>query len=307
MDWSLLPFIGIFVVSLTLLIKASDWFVDSSERIGLSLGISPFVIGVTVVAFGTSLPELASSIIAVINGQSSIVTGNVIGSNVANICLVLGLSAWVAGSGIKTDFAVLDVDYPILLASAIVMWVLAYDGMASRLDGVILVALLGLFLYSSFKSRGPEPGTKVAAGWKAYGLIIVGALGVYFGARYTIESIIQISTALNISTGIIAMSVVAVGTSLPEIIVSISAARRGKASIAVGNVVGSNIFNVFGVMGIPAIIGGVEMPASETGLSLGYMIGVTVLLGFLIASNNISRYEGMLLVGLYAIFLLQLF
>ena len=119
-----------------MLLKASDWFVDSSEKIGLSLGISPFVIGVTIVAFGTSLPELASSIVAVVNNDSAIVTGNVIGSNVANICLVLGIVAIVA-RGIKMDYAVLDVDVPVIIVSAILLYVFTYDGVVNWIDGIL--------------------------------------------------------------------------------------------------------------------------------------------------------------------------
>jgi len=141
----LLTYIGVFIVSIIGLLKASDWFVDSSEKIGLSLGISPFVIGVTIVAFGTSLPELASSIVAVVNNDSAIVTGNVIGSNVANICLVLGIVAIVA-RGIKMDYAVLDVDVPVIIASALLLYVFTYDGVVTWVDGIFLLAMLVVML-----------------------------------------------------------------------------------------------------------------------------------------------------------------
>jgi len=305
-DLGVLGFVGVFVVSLVVLLKASDWFVDSSERIGLSLGISPFVIGVTIVAFGTSLPELASSIVAVSHGESSIVTGNVIGSNVANICLVLGLVATITGT-IKMDYSVLDIDVPVLVGSAVVLWAVVQDGVVSALDGIFLIGLLVVFLINSFRSHGGDDAVRVAAGWKAYALLVVGAVGVYFGARYTVESIQSLSAIMGVPSSVIAATMVALGTSLPEVIVSIAAARKGKAGMAIGNVVGSNIFNTFGVMGIPALVGEMNVPAEEVAFSLPYMIGITVLFAFLAAANNVSRWEGVMLMGMYVIFIVELF
>jgi cation:H+ antiporter len=305
-DLAILTYVALFVGSLILLLKASDWFVDSSEKIGLSLGVSPFVIGVTIVAFGTSLPELASSIVAVINQESAIVSGNVIGSNVANICLVLGIVA-IVSRGIKMDYAVLDVDVPVIVASAVLLWVFCYDGVVDWVDGIFLIALLVVFLINSFRTHKGEDSIKVSAGWKAYLLLIVGAVGVYFGARYTVMSIQEVSNAMGISSGVIAMSAVALGTSLPEVIVSVAAARKGKPGMAVGNVVGSNIFNSFGVMGIPAFFGDITVPQEEVGLTLPFMIGITVLFAFMATANNVSRWEGVMLVLIYFIFIAQLF
>ena len=297
---------GIFVVSLVALLKASDWFVDASEKIGLSLGISPFVIGVTIVAFGTSLPELASSIVAVVGGESEIVVGNVIGSNVANICLVLGIVAIVAGT-IKMDFSVLDIDVPVLVASSVLLWTFTSDGVIGWLDGLLLVGMLVVFLINSFRTHGGEKVTASHAGWQAYALLIVGAVGVYFGAKYIVESIQNLSEEMGIASGVIAASAVALGTSLPEVIVSVAAARKGKPGMAVGNVVGSNIFNSFGVMGVPAFFGDVLVPAEQIAFPLPYMIGITVLFAFMAAANNVSRWEGVMLVGMYLIFLIELF
>ncbi len=306
MNLELLSYIGLFVVSIVVLLKASDWFVDSSEKIGLSLGISPFVIGVTIVAFGTSLPELASSIVAVVNKDSAIVTGNVIGSNVANICLVLGVVAIVA-RGIKMDYAVLDVDIPVVVASALLLYVFTYDGVVNWVDGIFLMAMLVIFLISSFRSHKGDDSVKVDAGWKAYALLILGAVGVYFGASYTVTSIQEVSSVMGISSGVIAMSAVALGTSLPEVIVSVAAARKGKPGMAVGNVVGSNIFNSFAVMGIPSFFGDIIVPAADIDLSLIFMIGITLLFAFMAAANNVSRWEGVMLVMMYLIFIAQLF
>ena len=295
----------VFVAALALLVKSSDWLIGAAEEIGLGLGISPFVIGVTIVALGTSLPELASSIAGVLDGESAIVTGNVIGSNVANICLVLGLTA-VAAKGIRMDDSVVDIDVPIIIGSGVALWAVTYDGEVDLVDGLLLVGLLVVFLLSSFLSRPSMPGERVATSWRAYVWLLVGGVGVYLGARYTVSSVQELSAAVGISSGVIAMSAVAIGTSLPEVLVSLAAARRGNASMAVGNVIGSNIFNSFGVLGIPALIDTVEVPA-EVGFSLYFMLGVTVVLGFLSVASNVSRWEGAFLLGLYVMFLAELF
>ena len=295
----------IFVAALALLVKSSDWLIGAAEEIGLGLGISPFVVGVTIVAFGTSLPELASSIAGVLSGESGIVTGNVIGSNVANICLVLGVTA-VAARGIRMDEGVVDIDIPILIGSAVALWAVTYDGAVTLGDGVLLVVLLAVSLLSSFLSRSGVEGETVRASWKAYAMLLVGGVGVYVGARYTIESVQELSAAFGISSGVIAMSAVALGTSLPEVLVSLAAARRGNAAMAVGNVIGSNVFNTFGVLGIPALIDTVTVP-EEVAFSLYYMVGVTVVLGFLSVASNVSRWEGAFLLVLYGVFLKELF
>ncbi len=300
----LLPIV-IFVLALALLVKSSDWLIGGAEEIGLGLGISPFVIGVTIVAVGTSLPELASSIAGVVAGDSGIVTGNVIGSNVANICLVLGLTA-IVGKGITMDEGVMDIDIPMLVASAIALWAVTYDEAVTLVDGLILAALLVAFLLSSFLSRPSLPGTSVKASPMAYVWLLIGGVGVYLGARYTVSSVQEISAALGISSGIVAMSAVAIGTSLPEVLVSLAAARRGNSAMAVGNVIGSNIFNSLGVLGIPAMIDVVAVPP-EVGFSLYFMLAMTIMMGFLATAGNVSKWEGAVLLLLYTLFLAELF
>ena len=295
----------VFVGALALLVKSSDWLIAAAEEIGLGLGISPFVIGVTIVALGTSLPELASSIAGVLGGDSAIVTGNVVGSNVANICLVLGLTA-VAAGGIRMDESVVDVDVPIIVGSGVALWAVTYDGAVALADGLLLSGLLVVFLLSSFLSRPSPPGERTPIRARAYALLLAGGIGVYLGARYTVESVQGLSAAFGISSGVIAMSAIALGTSLPEVLVSLAAARRGKASIAVGNVIGSNIFNSFGVLGIPALLDTVAVPP-EVDFPLYFMLGVTVVLGFLAVASNVSRWEGAFLLGLYVVFLGELF
>ncbi len=294
--------VGLFIVALSVLLKASDWFINSAEQIGLAAGISPFIIGVTLIAFGTSLPELATSISAVYADASSIVAGNVIGSNITNILLVLSLTI-LFGREILIEHNIFDVDLPILFGSAIILYFILLDGDVSYIDMTILIIGMIVFLTSSLSAGRTEKKSRPTVSWKVYAMLVVGGTLVYFGAVYTIEAIVNISSSIGISEDVIALSVVALGTSLPEIVVSISAAKMGKASIAVGNVIGSNIFNTFAVMGIPRIFGSLEITDDILTFSLPFMVAVTILFLFICLSKRISKWEALLMIMLYVIYI----
>jgi len=307
MSLQLLLYLGLFALSLGILLKSSDWFVDAAEQIGLSLGISPFIIGVTIVAFGTSLPELASSIAAVYAGKSEIVVGNVVGSNITNLLLVLGLSTIIAKE-IHLEFKVLDIDVPFLVGSAIFLFFTCWDKEISIFETVIYLVALVIFLINSFKrEQRTDKDARPAAGWKAYGLLILGGLLVYFSADWTIDAIEKLSELAGLQPELIALSLVAFGTSLPEVAVSIAAARKGKTSIAVGNVVGSNIFNSFAVMGLSRLFGPLTIPEKVLEFSLPFMFAVTVMFAIISVSRLVSRWEGVLLVLFYIFYVGALF
>lgn len=300
----LLIYLGLFIGSLVVLLLASDWFVDSAEDIGLSLGISPFLIGVTIVAFGTSLPELATSVAAVYIGESSIVVGNVVGSNITNIALVMGFVVVLVGD-IKLDYNIWHIDMPYLWGSAFILWFVVLDFQVSIFEAIILLAGLCIFLAYSFRQQDDPDRPKARI--KTYFLLLVGGALVAVGAHYTIVSITKLSAIAGIDPEIIALSAVALGTSLPEVIVSINAARKGKTSIAVGNVLGSNIFNTYCVMGVPALMGDLEIPPEILEFSLPFMIVMTILFGIMSNNKKITRWEGALLLLFYLFFLVQLF
>lgn len=293
---------GIFIVSLAVLLVGSDWFVDSAEKIGLSFGISPFIIGVTIVAFGTSLPELATSLIGVHNGMSEIVIGNVVGSNITNILLVLGMTAMFA-KHIRLDFDIMDQDMPLLFGSAFMLYFAVSDQHFSKLEALLFIGGIAAFVFNSIKSSLDEENEKVSAGGLDYIKLIIGAAMVYLGARYTIQAVEQISTNFSISPDLIALTVIALGTSLPELVVSITAARKGKNAMAVGNVLGSNMFNTFAVMGIPGLIADLTIPADIMSFSLPFMVAVTILFGMITISKKISFWEGSMMVAFYVFFL----
>ncbi len=297
---------GLFILSLTVLLKASDWFIDAAEQIGLSLGVSPFIIGVTIVAFGTSLPELATSIASVIGGESEIVVGNVVGSNITNIALVLGLAALVVNR-IEMEYNIWHVDMPFLWGSAFLLWFTLRDFHFSFFEGLLFLVGIVVFLAYSFKGEDAEEALdRPTINWKVYAMLLLGGVLVYLGADYTIFAIRQLSAMAGINPEIIALSAVALGTSLPEVIVSLNAARRGKASIAVGNVLGSNIFNTYIVMSIPSFFGELTIPANINDVYLPLMIAMTVLFGIMSNNKKITRWEGVVLLMFYAFFFVDL-
>ncbi|HLA80748.1 MAG TPA: calcium/sodium antiporter [Thermoleophilia bacterium] len=313
--------IVIFLVSLAALIKAADWFTEGAEELGVFLGMPSYVVGVTIVAIGTSLPELVSSIFAVVEGSPEIVTGNAVGSNVTNIFLVLGLAA-ILGGRLSVSREIVRIDLPMLASSAALMAFSAIDGTVSRTEGLLLLA--GAVIYGFYGLRISRPSPAIRAEIEssvkeeisprrdklrpAALLKLAGGVAVlYFAAEYTIKSVIELSALLGVGTDIIAISAVALGTSLPELVVSVVAARRGKLEIAIGNVLGSNVFNAFAVVGIPALIS--PLPVTDTVILVGlpFMGLATVLYFFMAQDREVTRWEGMPLILFYILFLGKLF
>ena len=300
--------LGLFIVSLAVLLKAADYFIDSAEEIGLSFGISPFIIGVTIVAFGTSLPELATSIASIFKGESSIVVGNVVGSNITNIALVLGIAVVWVGT-FKVPKNIWNIDLPFLLASAFFLWFVLQDQRFSFIEALLFLAGNIIFLVYSLRSdegSGDEQ-FRGKPSFKTYLVLVVAGVFVWLSADFTITAISALSLHMGISPDVIALSMVALGTSLPEVIVSLKAARKGKSSIAIGNVLGSNIFNTYAVMAIPSFFGELVIPDSVVSFSLPFMIMMTVLFAAMSVSRNITRWEGLVLLMLYTFYIVELF
>lgn len=296
--------IVVFLVSLAFLVKASDYFTVAAEKIGIFFGIPAFIVGVTIVSVGTSLPELASSIVATIKGSSEIVIGNVAGSNIANILLILGIAA-VVGKQLKVSWELVSVDLPLLMGSALLLVATAMDGSFTFYDGILcLVGYIVYLLYtvSAQKKHGGKT-SKQKLGWKPPVTLIVSGAVLYFSAEYTIESVVKLSEMLNIGKEIIAVTAVAVGTSLPELMVSTMAALKGKSEMAIGNILGSNIFNALGIMGISGMIGTLVIPQSIIMFTLPVMLVATLMYFFITQDKQVTRWEGAMLVVLYLFFI----
>lgn len=359
----LLTWLGIFAVSLFVLIKASDWFIDSSETLGFFLRLSPFIVGVAIVSVGTSLPELMSSITAVQEGSPEIVFGNVIGSNVANIFLITGVAAIVAGKmDLKYDLT--SVDLPLFVGSSFLLALMLFTGKYSIGEAILCLLAYGVYLvYTITTSEGdigggtlsianpietkieaPVGATAVESGisgttsdstekslstpspqtngddnsaedssepqtfpFKALFILTISVILIYFGAKYTVKSVVVLSELLNIGKEIIAVSVLALGTSLPELSVSLVCVKRGSYDVAVGNVLGSNIFNALVVMAIPRFFGALIIPKTTLIEGLLEMLCGTILMFFVVQDKQITRWEGYLFVIFYAWFIAQIF
>ncbi len=292
----------LFVLSIAVLVFASDKFISAAETIGRSYGISSFIIGVTILAFGTSLPELATSIFAVVDGSSEIVLGNVVGSNITNILLVLGISV-VSTKVLRMDYDVMDVDMPLLFLSAFLLWFSLRDGTFSMFEALLFIVALIVFLVNSIKNSPKEDVERPTAAMRNYITLLLCGILVYFGAEYTVKSLSTIATDLGVPKAIVSVTALSLGTSLPEVVVSISATRRGQHSMAIGNILGSNIFNTYAVMAIPSFFGGLVISKEMMDFHVPFMLVVTALLGIICLSKKISRWEGVMLLIFYAFFL----
>ena len=296
----------IFAASLFVLIFASNKFIDSAENIGLSMGVSPFVIGVTLVAFGTSLPELSTSILAVLAGTSEIVVGNVVGSNITNILLVLGLTALAVGT-LRIERDIMKEEVPLLLGSAVLLWFAVRDGSFSLIEALLFIAGLMGFLLYTIKGKEDDIIKGAKAGIMSYVVLIISGVAIYFGASYTVFSIEKLALLFNVNPSIVSLSLLALGTSLPEVVVSISAARKGKHSLALGNVIGSNMFNTYAVMAIPSFFGEIIIPESVISFSLPFMLATTIIFMLVTYSKEVSLWKAGMLVSFYIFFLAELF
>lgn len=310
----LILWIILFVVSLYILIKASDYFTGSAEKIGLSFGIPDFIVGVTIVAIGTSLPEIVASIVAVVRDSPEMVVGNVVGSNIANIFVVLSIAA-IIGKKIKITYDLVHIDLPLLMGSAFLLTITIVDGVFSFLEALLCIAGLIVYLLHAISiekkrvdvKRPKESESRGELRWKTFAILVVSGFFIFIGAKYTVESVIRLSELLNIGKEVIAASAVALGTSLPELMVTISATRKGKPEIAVGNVLGSNIFNALAVMGIPGLIGTLVIPQNILTLGLPMMLIATLLFFFMSQDKEITQWEGWFLLIFYVFFIVKLF
>jgi cation:H+ antiporter len=303
------------------LIIGAEALVRGASSIATMLGISPLVIGLTVVAFGTSSPELAVSIKSALSGQANIAMGNVVGSNIFNVLFILGISALIVPLVVSQQLVRLDV--PLMVTLSVVVLVLSLDKTLSRVDGVILVT--GLVTYVWFlihqsqretiavrEEYAKEFGTErhVKGNWpKNVGLVIGGLVLLVLGSRWLVDSAVLFAQYLGVSELVIGLTIVAAGTSLPEVVTSVIAAVRGERDIAVGNVVGSNIFNIMGVLGCASMVAptGIEVAPAVSRFDIPVMIVVAfACLPIFYTGGSISRKEGALFLGYYASYTLYL-
>ena len=304
-----------FVAGLVLLIVGAELLVRGATRLALSIGVSPLVIGLTVVAFGTSAPELAVSVQSGLAGQADIALGNVVGSNIFNVLFILGVSALLTPLAVKQKLV--RVEVPLMIGVSALLGAMSLDERLGRLDGALLFG--GLLTYTvgsvllglretKVRKQG-DPGAGDFADLPGEGLwilsigsVMAGLILLVLGARWLVEGAVSLARSLGLDDLVIGLTIVSAGTSLPEVATSIVASLRGERDIAVGNVVGSNLFNILGVLGLTALIAprGISVSPAAIRFDIPVMIAVAVAcLPIFFTESRISRWEGSLFLGYY--------
>ena len=303
-----------FVLGLVVLVVGADVMVRGASRLAVSFGVSPLVVGLTVVAFGTSAPEMAVSVGSALAGTPDLAIGNVVGSNIANVLLILGISALI--TPLLVDEQIIRQEIPIMIGASALLVVMALDGNIGLLESIVLFALVIAYtVFLVIQSRRAskavqdefETGIPTST-WDSHwavqiGLIAAGLAMLVVGADWLVDAAVAFARAFGVSDLVIGLTVVAVGTSMPEIATSIVAAMRGQRDIAVGNVVGSNVFNILAVLGAAGIASGAGLPVSEAARNFDLWVMLAVAfacLPIMITGREIARWEGVVFLAYYA-------
>jgi len=312
---------AMIIAGLVILLLAGDALVKGAVNLSLRLGVPVLIVGLTVVAFGTSAPELLVTVEAVLGDAPALALGNVVGSNTANILLVLGVPAMIAAVPVSRS---LMHDFLMMMAATAAFIVLAFLGPLTWIHGVLLLTGLTLMLWNSYSRarahrngvnklvdadtlelEGAEPnmpGLKIAL------FLVGGIVGLPLGARLLVDGSVSVATYLGVSDAVIGLTLVAIGTSLPELATTIAAALRREAGVAMGNVIGSNLFNLLFIMGIATLIGPIPVPPQILQFDLWVMAGSSALLGvFVYTGRSIGKVAGLGLILLYVLYVFQLF
>ncbi len=304
----------LFVVGLVLLVVGAEVLVKGASRLALALRISPLVVGLTVVAFGTSAPEMAVSAGAALSGQGDIALGNVLGSNIFNVLFILGLSALIAPLVVSRQLIRFDV--PLMIGASVLVVLLSLDGQLGRFDGALLMALIigytGYLIISSRRENSvvtPDSqasDTATPTSLPVNLLFVAGGLVMLvLGARWLVEGAVAMATSLGLSERVIALTIVAAGTSLPEVATSVIASVRGQRDIAVGNVVGSNLFNLLAVLGLAGVLSPAGVAVAEAVLRFDMLVMLAVAFACLpifFTGMRINRWEGLLFLAYYVVY-----
>ncbi|XZE32698.1 sodium:calcium antiporter [Pirellulaceae bacterium SH501] len=303
--------LAIFVVSVGLLIASAKFFTGAAETLGYRFGLSSFVVGVVIVSVGTSLPELISSVLSVRSGSSEIVPGNIIGSSLSNILFVLGLTVVLSKSRIDLGAQYIYIDLNYLAGAALIVVVIMFDGVVHASEAFIGLLAYGAYVFYLLRAGNtnaasdalPHPPETTNSTFWSIGILIASGVVIFFSANQTIDSLSKIAETLGVSKAIVSMTLLSIGTTLPECVVSVSAARAGKAGLAVGNVLGSCIFNGLMIPGVASLFGTLTVPVELIHFSLPFYAAVTLIFYLLTQDKKISPFEGTLLLLIYTLFM----
>lgn len=296
----------LLIIGFAALMKGADWFVDGAAGIAAKLGIPQLIIGLTIVAMGTSAPEAAVSVSAALKGNTGICIGNVLGSNIMNILLILGITSTIVT--LQVADSTVKYEKPFMITISVVLLVVGYIGnVVSFMDGMILWGLFLVYLAYLFvmtkKRQGEEKFEEITMKtWQMIAVLVIGLVLIIVGSDLTVDSATHIAKVLGVSERIIGLTIVAFGTSLPELVTSVTAARKGSADIAIGNIVGSNIFNILFVTGTTALIKPVEFSQEFIFDGIIVIASSVLLLAGAAKNHKLNRKFGIVMLGCYALY-----
>jgi cation:H+ antiporter len=300
------------IAGFALLTFGANWLVNGGSLLALRIGISTTVVGLTVMAFGTSMPELTVNVTSAVSGSTGIALGNILGSNIANIALILGATALIAPMSVHEDF--LGRDFLWMFGASLALFLLMLDGRLDWNEGVVFLILVAVYVWRLVRN-GQVPEAEVAeadaggsgprALWRNIGLVSLGLVALMGGGKLCVDSAVSFAHLFGMSERVIGLTVVAVGTSLPEFAASLVAALKGRAEMAIGNIIGSNIFNILLILGVTSMIRPIEAQVDfRFYVDMSVMLGVTLLLWPLMRTGmRLVRLEGALLFGVYAAYI----
>lgn len=307
--------IVILIIGLIVLIIGGDYLVRGSSSIALRLHLSPLVVGLTIVAFGTSAPELLISIQSAVSGSPDIALGNIVGSNICNLALVLGITAVINPVKVKANS--IQIDWPMTMGSSILLYLVARDGTITGISGIIFLIILSIYLFltisksrisvkASLAENSPDdiPDSPTKQIWKDLVYIIIGCVGLYYGSEWFVESAKNLAIGLGVEERVVGLTVVALGTSLPELVTAAVASIKGQTDLALGNLMGSNIFNILSILGITSIIQKIHVNHEILGKDVVWMLLITLMiLPLMIMRRQVGRADGVVLLIVYAFYL----
>lgn len=304
---ALVSIVVIFSVSLFALIKGADFLLEGAKAVGIKMGISRFIIGVLIVGFGTSLPELASSVAAAMQGQGSIVIANVVGSNIANILLIVGLLVFIGGRVIiKRNL--LQTELPVFFIATAHFLAALYDGIIDKVEALLLLGTFAAYLWYIFTDGEVDevPG-ETSFGWsKIIFFISIGLVALIGGAHFVVESVMDFAALTAIPVGVVSILALAIGTSLPELVVTLKSIKSGETEMAIGNIFGSNAFNFLFVTGVSGLV--MPLEADAVVMNLGFMVVAVASMIFFVngLTQRIMRFEGVMYLIFFVFFIVKM-
>ena len=306
--------IALLIIGLIILIVGGDYLVRGSSSIALRLHLSPLVVGLTIVAFGTSAPELVISIQSALKGSPDITMGNVVGSNICNLALVLGLTAVI--SPVRVQSNSIKVDWPVTMGASILLYFMVREGFLNALEGLIMIICLSLYLFFTIKQSRKEnmamktkekddiPDAPSKQIWKDIVFILIGCIGLYYGSEWFVGSAKALAINLGVEERVVGLTIVAFGTSLPELVTAAVASYKGQTDLALGNLMGSNIFNILSILGITSVIKTIHVHDVILHKDIIWMLLITLMiLPLMIIRREVGRVDGLILLTVYSVYI----